>query len=302
MANSEKWLDKIAHLRIDSARGDPAPHKPLFLLVLLELAEKEMLPDKLLPLTPELAFRFSTFWSVVAHRRNSPPDIRLPFHHLKSAGFWDALDDDCKPSPKRELTRYASLNSDFIEFMKHPRLRNKAFHILIKKYFQPLERVSLYTLVNIPAPHEGGAISEADYTSQYNEAKKQGREARFRIAVVSAYDYTCALTGYRLTTLTMGSIVDAAHIHQFAHSRNNNPRNGLALSKNAHWLFDQGLWTISDDYTVRVATSQFAEHSPDQKPLCDYHGEKILLPDDSTLWPDPRHLAWHRKNRFKELE
>jgi len=58
--------------------------------------------------------------------------------------------------------------------------------------------------------------------------------------VVSAYNFTCALTAYRLTTITAGSIVDAAHIHEFRDSRNNDPRNGIALSKNAHWTFDQG--------------------------------------------------------------
>jgi putative restriction endonuclease len=41
---------------------------------------------------------------------------------------------------------------------------------------------------------------------------------------VAAYNYTCALTRYRLTTIAGGSIVDAAHIHQFSDSRNNDPR------------------------------------------------------------------------------
>jgi putative restriction endonuclease len=80
-----------------------------------------------------------------------------------------------------------------------------------------------------------------------------GREGRFRIDVVNAYNYTCALTGYRLVTLSSGTIVDAAHIHQFSRSRNNTVHNGISLSKNAHWLFDAGLWSITEDYTVVVA-------------------------------------------------
>ena len=79
-------------------------------------------------------------------------------------------------------------------------------------------------------------------------ARERGREARFRLTVVPAYNYTCALTGYRLTTVGSGSIVDAAHIHQFSDSRNNHPQNGIALCENAHWLFDQGLWSLTDDY------------------------------------------------------
>jgi putative restriction endonuclease len=62
MVNTEGWLAKLAQLRIDRASGDPAPHKPLLLLVILELAEHGLLPEERLPLSPELAFRFFTFW------------------------------------------------------------------------------------------------------------------------------------------------------------------------------------------------------------------------------------------------
>ena len=116
---------------------------------------------------------------------------------------------------------------------------------------------------------------------------------------MAAYGYTCALTQYRLTTLTGQSIVDAAHIHQFSDSRNNDPRNGLALCKNAHWLFDNGLWTLSDDYKVIVAASEFTEAGPGQELLGTCHGKRIGLPKEAALWPNPLHLAWHRKNRFK---
>ena len=59
-------------------------------------------------------------------------------------------------------------------------------------------------------------------------ARSTARDARFRIQVVSGYLFTCALTGYSLTTVTCSSIVDAAHIQE------RHPRNGLALCKNAH--------------------------------------------------------------------
>jgi hypothetical protein len=34
------WLHKLATLRIARARGNPAPHKPFLLLVVLEMAER----------------------------------------------------------------------------------------------------------------------------------------------------------------------------------------------------------------------------------------------------------------------
>ena len=108
MVNTEQWLGKLVQLKVDQARGDPAPHKPLLLLVILELAEQGLLPEDLLPLSPELAFRFFTFWNIVAYRRNRPPDVRLPFHHLQSEGFWSAFGQDGKPSPHSRLTRCAA--------------------------------------------------------------------------------------------------------------------------------------------------------------------------------------------------
>lgn len=69
MATPEQILAKLAKLKVDRATGDPAPHKPLLLLVVLELAEQGVLAAPVLPLMPEpggfylalgkpIAFRF----------------------------------------------------------------------------------------------------------------------------------------------------------------------------------------------------------------------------------------------------
>jgi putative restriction endonuclease len=300
MATSEQWLGKLAKLKVDRAVGNPAPHKPLLLLIIIEMAEQGSLPPRVLPLTPELAFRFCTLWSIVAHRRTQPPDVRLPFHHLKTDGMWSALTDEGRASPDYRLTRYAELPSDLVESVKDAVFREKARRILIAAYFEPEERVALYTAFGLPIPTDDQIAKDAEYRAP-DEARRQGREARFRMNVVAAYNYTCSLSGYRLTTVTGCSIVDAAHIHQFSDSRNNDIRNGLALCKNAHWLFDNGLWTISDNYDVIVSIGTFSEASPDHKSLASYHGAKIRLPNDQNCWPNPIHLAWHRKNTFHSV-
>jgi putative restriction endonuclease len=293
----ERWLAKLAKLKID-LKGNPAPHKPLLLLVIVELAEEDLLPNGTLPLTPELAFRFCTYWGIVAHRRTQRPDVRYPFHHMQSGGFWKALGEDGRPSPDRRLTRYAVFDQDFEACLDDRTFREEARRVLICKYFPPDERVALCSLLDLPVPSED-EVASASVHRLPEEAEQRGREAQFRLKVVSLYDYTCALTGYRMLTISSGSIVDAAHIHQFSDSRNNDVRNGIALSKNAHWLFDEGLWTIADDYTVSVAVGHFAEDSPEQKPLVDHYGKKIRLPCDSSFYPDPAHLGWHRKSRFQ---
>lgn len=299
MATPEQWLAKLAKLKVDRARGDPAPHKPLLLLVILDLAESGQFPPMPLPLTPELAFRFCTYWSVVARRRRQRPDVRYPFYHLKSDGFWTPLGEDGKPATDRRQTRYAMMSADFLAIIENPIYREQARRILIASYFPPDERIGLYALLGLPVPTDEVVARDANYKAP-DKAQKRGREGRFRLEVVAAYQYSCALTGYRLTTIGGGSIVDAAHIHQFADSRNNDVRNGLALSKNAHWLFDNGLWTLTDDYRVIVATGQFAEEAPDESLLLSrYHDQPIHLPKKPEARPNPVHLAWHRNHRFQ---
>jgi putative restriction endonuclease len=263
----------------------------------MELAEQQLLPKRVLELTPDLAFRFCTYWKVVAHRRTQPPDIRYPFYHLQNDGCWKALGGDWNPASDHRSARYAEYDPDFEACLNDSAFRDQARRVLICKYFPPDERVALCALVDLPIPSEDEvAMTSASLSPE--AAEQTGREARFRINIVSIYSYTCVLTGYRLWTISSGSIIDAAHIHQFADSRNNDIRNGIALCKNAHWLFDNGLWTIEDDYSVTVARGSFTEDSPDQKALSAYHGQKIRLPNNSAHHPDPVNLAWHRKKKF----
>ena len=292
--DQQYWLHKLATLRIDRARGNPAPHKPLLLLVILEMAEEGEITSRELLLSPDLAFRFSVFWSVVARRRRQPPEVRLPFHHLGSSGIWLPLTADGKPSPDKKLTTIIRLDPSFFECLADYKFRDRARRMLIETepYFHPEEKVALHSMLQMkPAASEIREDKEL-----YKVSVQTGRDARFRIeVVVLAYKHTCALTGYRMTTLEMESIVDAAHIYQFHDSRNNDPRNGMALTKNAHWQFDRGLWSLNDDYRVLVNREKFIEDGVPGQRLTDFKGRKIFLPGDPKYWPEQTYLDWHRK-------
>lgn len=290
----DRWLGKLTNL--NKARNN-APHKPLLLLVFLDVVENGDFAGGRLPLTAELAYRFDTFFNVVQYRRTAKPDVRMPFHHLKSDGFWTAHMGSGALSEHRTSTAYVVPDPDFVQACHDPEFRRQARTILIAKHFEPAERNALYHLVGMDIP-QGDLITREAFFEKENDAANAGRSARFRLDIVSAYNYSCALTGYRMTTISSGAIVDAAHIHQFANSRNNDPNNGLALCKNAHWQFDVGLWTIDDDFRVLVAKEAFSESSPNQKPLAAMHGQRLLLPRDPTIWPSKDHLACHRSHKF----
>lgn len=118
--------------------------------------------------------------------------------------------------------------------------------------------------------------------------------------MVTQYRFTCALTGYGVHTRKGHSLVEAAHIHKFSNSRNNNPDNGLALSRDAHWMFDEGLWTVSENKRIVVADQVFTEWGPEVEWLKRRNGEELKFLEGVALRPDPRHLAWHREKVFAQ--
>lgn len=294
----ERWLKIAANLRVDR-KHNIAPHKPLLLLVVADLAEEGTLTDTELPLTGELTFRFLAFWTVVAERRSQRPDIHLPFYHMRSDGCWVSFDEEGKPAQERRQAVAARLDESFLACLHDAGFRKQLRRVLIARYFtDPGERAALYDLVRLSVPPDDVVKADAKL---YEADRDRGREARFRLTIVPAYNYTCALTGYRCVTVDAGSIVDAAHIHQFADSRNNHPQNGIALCKNAHWLFDQGLWSLTDDYRVIVASDRFHESGNEALLLHRIAGKQIHLPPDSSYWPDKACVAWHRERKFRNL-
>jgi putative restriction endonuclease len=291
---SERWLKAAANLRVDR-KNDIAPHKPLLLLVVAELAEQGRL-ERILSLSGELVFRFLAFWTVVANRRSQKPNIRLPFYHLRSDGCWTPLSEKGEPTLERLRATAAQIDDGFFACLNDPPFREELRRVLIARYFIDLgECAALYDLVGLPLPPDDVVKADA---ALWEESRERGREARFRLTVVPAYNYTCALTGYRCITTDAGSIVDAAHIHQFADSRNNHPQNGLALSKNAHWIFDAGLWSLDDEFRVIVAADRFDEAGDVAFLLKQMAGRQVQLPDKEEYWPDKGHLAWHRERKF----
>ena len=116
--------------------------------------------------------------------------------------------------------------------------------------------------------------------------------------VLSNYKFTCALTRYRLTTVSSECIVDAAHIHRFSASRDNDPHNGLALCKNAHWLFDNGMWSLRRRYRVIIARPHFDEECLDPRNQGFGRLRRSQDPPAAEISPGgllSRDVRWHRK-------
>ena len=262
------WLGKLTKLnpaqaRPTSACRGKAPHKPLLLLCLLDMAEQGELTSRTLTRTAGLVLRFRNYATLVADRWPHKLDFRLPFYHLSSQKFWEPFNAEMQRAASPETTVVCDMHPEFFDLLADASFRMKARIVLTSQYFEPAERIALLESMGLHAGDVGVPSTGLVLKEAAEAAKRKGRCARFAVRVVSEYRFTCALTGYCCMTADGASIVDAAHIEPWSETQNDEITNGLALSKNAHWMFDEGLWSVDNNLRVVVNTKKFKEHGPE---------------------------------------
>jgi len=294
---AKHWLGKLTKLNPASGRGEcsgKAPHKPLLLLCLLDMAEAGELSTRAFIRSPGLVLRFRSYGSLVTDRWPTRLDMRLPFYHLSTQGFWDALDAEMRPAGSPDACVVCELHSEFFDLLADSGFRLKARIVLTTKFFNPTEQIALLESLGIEGSSPARSNSARVMEEAEEAAKRKGRCARFAVRVCSEYRYTCALTGYRCVTGDGATIVDAAHIEQWAATQNDDPTNGLSLSKNAHWMFDNGIWSADDQLRIVVNARAFTEQGPEVFRLASFTGRHLQFDPSSKLRPSAECLRRHR--------
>lgn len=123
------------------------------------------------------------------------------------------------------------------------------------------------------------------------------RDRVFRRIVLDAYDCRCAITGLRFINGGGRAEVQAAHIKPVEANGPDDIRNGIALSGTAHWMFDRGLISLSDDLEVLVS-----RQVNDVESVWSLVNKtrRATVPANPSHRPHPRYLGWHREHCFKE--
>lgn len=122
------------------------------------------------------------------------------------------------------------------------------------------------------------------------------RDRAFRRIVLDNYNQTCAV--FRAKFRYQKHVeADAAHIIGKDRNGTDDPRNGIALSKTAHWAFDQGIFTLTDQYEIEVHKDAF-DADVALFPLLGLDRRRILLPCDEATLPHPEAIEWHRSEVF----
>lgn len=133
---------------------------------------------------------------------------------------------------------------------------------------------------------EPGAAS-----GRYVLTLSRGNQQRvFRRAVLKAYGHQCCICG-----ITYEEVLEAAHIVPWRVADPGlrlDPRNGLAMCANHHRLFDRGVLSITDKFTIlNEDDSDPADFSEgDEEAVLRHHGETIILPKNKALRPDRKLL------------
>ncbi len=123
------------------------------------------------------------------------------------------------------------------------------------------------------------------------------RDRVFRKIVLEAYDCRCAITGLKLINGGGRAEVQAAHIKPVEANGPDIITNGLALSGTAHWMFDRGLISLSDELDVLVSRQV---NDPDSVWGLVNKTRRAVVPASPALRPHPSYLAWHRELLFKQ--
>ena len=281
MPNLQNYLRMFADLKVYGGRK---PHKPCLLLAVIDLVESGAITDGFVQLNPTLRETFSEYFAIAAKPDDKDrPDnpfryLNTPFWTLKGEGYTKAEIDS-------ELFRHMQSSSDRETMREH----------LIRKWFPDHQqafnkKITSYRESNSyerglrEAVAGGHAVHEAP-PSAYT------RDRAFRRLVLEAYDYRCAASGWRLIVPESRILVEAAHLIPHSESRDDDPRNGIALTPNFHWALDQHViapgpdmkWHVSKVVDKRIA---------DNKPLLDLEGQEIIFPGQQSMRPRKDALEW----------
>lgn len=86
--------------------------------------------------------------------------------------------------------------------------------------------------------------------------------------------------------------LEAAHIWPISHKGLYLPSNGIALCRDMHWAFDKGMFTVDDNFKVKVHPNIESEY------LRQYNGKQIFIPENPFFRPDVNSLHYHQSNIY----
>jgi putative restriction endonuclease len=204
------------------------------------------------------------------------------------------------------IVENAYLDADLFRLLRDPEAHQQLRETIIRRYFathsariaKMLRRerpIGLYE--EFLRERAAGKVANGDAP----DADEDARDTAFSRVVRAAYDYRCAACGLRVFLDDGTILVDAAHIVPFSVSKDDDPRNGMALCRNHHWAMDKlliapvppadrPLWRVSKALDVRIEG---------QTDLLSLDGKRVIPPRESRYLPKAEALRWRLEHLRK---
>lgn len=174
----------------------------------------------------------------------------------------------------------------------------RSVRIIPDDEFEFIVRTGFTKSLNYENEYTGG-LSEIQVDFERPVSKtlisREFRSRAFSLQVQEAYDKRCALTGLKILNGGGRPEIEAAHIKPVSDHGPDMVQNGIALSRTAHWMFDRGLVSISDDMEIiKSKTFPLGDAERLINPDC-----QLRLPSNKSHRPHPAFIQYHREVIFK---
>ena len=307
------YTRKFTKLKQGDTQYGKAPHKPVFLLTLLELIDKHLIMDNRVTVTPELVATFKENFSLLV-RTAHKDDFTQPFFYLQNEGFWFL-----KTTTGLPLDSYIRSVQTLSDRLDYGYFAEELFSLLVDEY----ARLHLKNaLLNhyfadtksefLQIKHTGRSylndletyllnekeVSYSPLKPVDDEETRFVRGGLFKKLVPKVYDYTCAISGMKVITIDGASLVEACHIIPISVAGDDKVTNGIALCPNLHTAFDRGMIGVDERLRVVVSPS-LADNTASPYNLKQFQGKPLQLPFGEAHYPKMESFRWHIRERFK---
>lgn len=297
----EDIVQRFENLNLWSSGGQRAPHKPLLVLYTIGRLLRDGI--RLIPYT-EIEVGLGRLLQQFAPRR-SRQGTQYPFWRLQTDEVWEVTHADRIGLTSSGDALVSDLRDEDSEV-------SGGFTEEIFREFQSdtglvLEIVKRLLLGHFPSTIHEDVLQEAgfrlplqvdglDLLSQLPITPP--RDPNFRLNILRAYEYRCAVCGFDVRLGNTPVALEAAHIRWQQAGGPDEPVNGLALCSLHHKLFDRGAFTLSNQLQILVSDDAHGSVGF-QEWLLRFHGRNINFPQRQSYYPQGNFVGWHVREVFQ---
>jgi putative restriction endonuclease len=289
-SRSRDFVLRLGAINVYKRGEQRAPHKPLYLLLLLALLQQKA-PRlvKFVEIREKLNEALRLFAPRVASVNSHYPFWRLQNDNLSEVVHRSELkirQSNHDPTVSSLIASEAMgglMKEDFELLIENVDLQSLVTHKILDAHFPQVIHCDIvnYFGLRLNTPHRNDNSSYSEFAS----------------SVISAYKERCAIS--RLSIAYRGRPVglDATHIFWPQIGGNDAVSNGIAMTLLHSRLFNLGVFTISTTFEIQI--SKECHFSESGKALGLVNGRQIHVPSDRSKQPNIDAIMWHNKLVFR---